>query len=83
MNENSDSFSGWAFRWHDPKIVVADVGILRSIDNESCISEASPEVVVKVIVDLGIRNIDRPAFQTMLTNHNRATFARLHTFGKK
>src|ERR1700722_4560123 len=64
----------------DPEVVVASVRILRSISHKPFVSQASREVVVVGRVDLGIPYLCRPAFQTMLTNHNRATFARLHVF---
>ena len=46
MNEKSDSLSGLALRWSDAEVVLADVRVLRRVDDEAALGELGGERVV-------------------------------------
>jgi hypothetical protein len=62
------------------EIILTDVRILRAVNNEAVVRKLSTQVVVEVIYGgVGLDQILRPTFKSVLANHYGAALAGLHT----
>ena len=77
MNENSDSPSGLALRCKHAELVVADVRVLRRVDDVAPVGELGAEGMVVFGVFLGVDHVGRPAFQAVLADDHRPLLAGL------
>jgi len=72
---------GMAEALQDAETVLADVGVLRGVDDEALVGEGGSEVVIEVVVDFGIGDVGGAAFEPVLADDNRAALAGAQVFG--
>jgi len=66
-----------------PELILADVGILRSVDDKSFVGQCGAEVVIKIAIDFRIRDIRRSSLEAMLAHNYRPPLAGFQVFGKQ
>jgi hypothetical protein len=68
---------------NDSEGIMPYVRILRGIGNKPFIRQPRSKVMVKVGVNVWIRNIRRPTFQTMLADNNWTSLTGAYIFGNQ